>query len=126
MKFILVPILMMLVLAQTFSKCLVVLEYNLNKDFISQRLCINKVKPQMHCNGKCQMMKRLAQEENENASNTTKPASKIKVQELVLSDETYRPVLPLVISSTLSYNEEAPFFIHQAPSLSIFHPPALS
>ena len=91
MKFILVPILLLLMLAQSFSKWIVVMEYNLNKDFIAKNLCINKSRPKMHCNGKCQMMKRLAEEEKQNSSNNT---IKIKVHDIVLSDAINKPVLP--------------------------------
>lgn len=41
-----------------------------NYDYISTVLCINKDKPEMHCNGKCQLMKELA-----NAADDDKPIS---------------------------------------------------
>jgi hypothetical protein len=37
-----------------------VLEYAVNYDYIAKELCVNKAKPQMHCNGKCHLMKELA------------------------------------------------------------------
>jgi len=125
MKLILVPILMILVLSQTFSSWLVVLEYNLNKDFIAQKLCINKAKPKLNCNGKCQMMKRLAEEEKQNSSNTTNNTSKIKLPELVFSNEIHQPVIPSVDLLASIYNEESPIFMHNAPTGSVFHPPVL-
>lgn len=39
-----------------------VIEYGINYDYISQVLCENKAKPEMHCNGKCHLMKELAKE----------------------------------------------------------------
>jgi hypothetical protein len=126
MKFILVPILMILVLFQTFSKWLVVAEYSMNKNFIAKNLCVNRAKPKMHCNGKCQMMKRLAEEEKQNSSNNTNNSSKTKVQELVLSDVMNTPTFPLLTYVTLSYNEEPPVLKHDSPISSIFHPPAVS
>ena len=125
MKFILVPILIALVFTQTFSKWLVVMEYKLNKDFITKNLCINKAKPKLHCNGKCQMMKRLAEEEKQNSENSTTNSFKIKIHELVLSDEIFRPVLPSPAIIVTSYNEEPPILKHTSPVASIFHPPAL-
>jgi hypothetical protein len=123
MKFVLVPLLMLLMLAQSFSKLFVVIEYNLNKDYIAKNLCINKAKLKLHCNGKCQMMKRLAEEEKQNSSNNN--SSKIKIQELVFSNEMNEPILPVVTYITLSYNEEPPLLKHNSPVCSIFHPPAL-
>jgi hypothetical protein len=126
MKFILVPILMMLVLTQTFSKWLVVFEYKLNKDYIAQKLCVNKAKPKLHCNGKCQMMKRLAEEGKQSSTNTTNNTSKIKMPELIYSNEVNQFLLPLSDISVVSYNEEPSTFIHRVPAFPIFHPPALS
>jgi hypothetical protein len=123
MKFVIVPILMLLMLIQTFSKWAVVVEYNLNKNYIAKNLCINKAKPKLHCNGKCQMMKKLAEEEKQNSSNNN--TIRIKIQELVFSNEMNKPCLPVITYTTLSYNEEPPLLKHNAPASSIFHPPAL-
>jgi hypothetical protein len=113
----------MLLLSQTFSKWFVVLEYHLNKEFISQKLCVNKAKPKLHCNGKCQMMKRLAEEEKQISTNTTNHTSKIKIQEVLFSIETVQPGdLPLTVSFH-SYNEEPPAFLFKATSVPVFHPP---
>lgn len=123
MKFILVPILMLLILIQTFSKWAVVVEYNLNKNYIATNLCINKARPKLHCNGKCQMMKKLAEEEKQDSSKNN--SARIKVQELVFNDEMNRSVLPGITYITLSYNEDAPILKHSSPVSSIFHPPAI-
>lgn len=37
--------------------------YNINKKMIADKLCINKSKPQMHCNGHCFLSKQLKQAE---------------------------------------------------------------
>lgn len=54
-----------------------VLEYVLNYNYITTVLCENKAKPQMHCNGKCHLMKELAK-----ASETEKPVSEKKASTL--------------------------------------------
>jgi hypothetical protein len=123
MKFILVPILLLVLLTQTFSKWVVVVEYRLNKNFIAQNLCINKARPKLHCNGKCQMMKRLAAEEEQNTSSNN--TAKIRIQELVFIDEMNKPVLPSLAYVQLSYNEELPILKYSSPIASIFHPPSL-
>jgi hypothetical protein len=125
MKFVLVPILIVLMLSQTFSKWLVVIEYNLNKDFVAQKLCINKAKPKLNCHGKCQMMNRLVEEEIQNSTNTTNNTSKIKIPELVFSNETTQLIISSPVPTTISYNEEPPFFMDNAVISAIFHPPAL-
>lgn len=126
MKFVLIPILMMLVLSQTFSKWVVVMEYTMNREFIVKNLCVNKSKPKLHCKGKCQMMKRLVDEEKQNSSNNTNNSSKVKVPDQVFSDEMNKPGLPLLDYATVLYNGEAPVLKFDAPTSSIFHPPAIS
>lgn len=37
-----------------------VFEYVINYEYIATVLCINKDKPEMHCNGKCHLMQELA------------------------------------------------------------------
>jgi hypothetical protein len=47
---------------QTFSSGFVVLDYFTNTAAFAKN-CVNKAKPKLHCNGKCQMMKKLQEEE---------------------------------------------------------------
>src|SRR6187399_1985503 len=51
--------------AQTFSKWCVILEYQVNKDFIAKNLCINRAKPMSCCQGKCHLNKNMAKDENQ-------------------------------------------------------------
>jgi len=125
MKFILVPILLALLLTQTFSKWLVVLDYNLNKDFIAKNLCINKARPKMHCNGKCQMMKRLAEEEKQTSEGNNNTSSKIRTYDVVFCDDFFKPALSPLVGIKISYNEDQPLSRYNSPIASIFHPPAL-
>lgn len=53
---------------QTFNKSLIVFNYFTHTaDYAKD--CINKAKPMMHCNGRCQMFKKLRQEENNDKQN---------------------------------------------------------
>jgi hypothetical protein len=49
-------------IAQTFNGGFVMLNYYTNTAAFAKN-CVNKTKPKMHCNGKCQMMKKLQEEE---------------------------------------------------------------
>lgn len=69
MRSVLVPICMLLVLTQTFSKWLVILDYRLNKDFIAKNICVNRARPAMHCNGKCFLKKQLNKTEKDDPAN---------------------------------------------------------
>jgi hypothetical protein len=113
---------MFLVLAMSFSKGLVWVEYQASKEFISRNLCINKFKPRLNCQGKCQMVKQIAETEKEG---TSAPFQKIKL----LPDETAlvcsSDIIPVFADKT---GKDKNVFLNQAaynsPVFPIFHPPA--
>lgn len=43
-----------------FRPLIPIIEYVANYDYIAKVLCINKSKPDLHCNGKCYLSKELA------------------------------------------------------------------
>jgi len=62
-------LLISLVLLQTFSREVLVVDFTLNRATITARFCVNKARPQLHCDGKCYFAKQLKkQEERENKS----------------------------------------------------------
>jgi hypothetical protein len=66
-------------LAQTFSMTFVIADYFANTSKYAKN-CVNKAKPKLHCNGKCQMMKKLQQEEKKDQeSPERKSESKIEI-----------------------------------------------
>jgi hypothetical protein len=67
MKWIIIPILFLGVFAQTFNKWIVIIDFTINQKVIAKELCENKSRPEMHCNGKCQFKKRVAQTEDESS-----------------------------------------------------------
>ena len=124
MKLICISLLMILVLTQTFSKWVVIIEYNMNRNFIAKNLCINKAKPKFHCNGKCQMMKRLAREEkNDSPNNSNLP--KITVQEQVFTEKINKLTFASLNYIIVSYNEHPAILKYDSPVSSIFHPPSI-
>lgn len=48
------------------------LEYAIHQDYFAKVLCVNKDKPEMHCNGKCHLKKEIKKSTGEN-SNEQKP-----------------------------------------------------
>lgn len=109
-------------LAQTFSKSFVIADYYTNTSKYA-RNCENKARPKMHCNGKCQMMKKLQQEEKKDQQNPERKSENKNEITLfsksffAIVNRTYKePVAKTVISQisnsyTYSYTN------------SIFHPP---
>ncbi len=51
-------------LLQTFSKVLLVVDYQANKEYIMEFLCINRDKPELECEGKCHLAKNLKKQED--------------------------------------------------------------
>jgi hypothetical protein len=48
---------------QLSGRYFVILDFYLNQDYIARNLCENRDKPQMHCNGKCHLAKKLHEED---------------------------------------------------------------
>lgn len=53
---------------QCFHKSFIVLDYYNNTGQYA-KVCINKSKPKLHCNGRCAMMKKLKADEKKDAEN---------------------------------------------------------
>jgi hypothetical protein len=114
-------ILMLLFSLQTFSKWVCVLDYQLNKEYIANNLCINKTKRE--CKGKCQLLKKL----NETESNTKGPGQgfvkdfgnaaycKQELETTLLSHDTPGP----------KYYSTYIFKKTSAINPAIFHPPSV-
>jgi hypothetical protein len=67
-KHLIVIVLLAAFTIQTFQKAVIVVNYYTNTaDFAKD--CVNKARPMLHCNGHCQLMKKLKQEENKDKQN---------------------------------------------------------
>ena len=58
-------LLVIVILIQAFGKWFVMLEYEINKDYIAKNLCVNRAMPSLYCKGKCFLQKKLANEEDQ-------------------------------------------------------------
>ncbi|RYZ48882.1 MAG: hypothetical protein EOO14_21505 [Chitinophagaceae bacterium] len=122
MKFIAVPILILLLATQAFSKWVMLLEFSWNQEMIAKNLCENRQKPKMKCGGKCQLMKAMAQQE-ENTSSPSKPI-KLNFQELQFASASDEQ-LPVCFTAQVSI-KASPYLFRKyiEPSFPVFHPPA--
>jgi hypothetical protein len=73
-------ILLMAFATSTFCNAIIIMDYYTNTNAFAKN-CINKARPAMHCNGKCQMMKKLQQEEKRDQRNSERKAGS-KIQEI--------------------------------------------
>jgi hypothetical protein len=107
---------------QTFSKAFIVVDYFTNTTAFAKN-CENKKRPSLHCNGKCQLMKKLEKEEKKDQQN---PDRKGEHKNEVLSTRSFfttsaTPALSLTPS--VSYEIKADKRIVKM-AYSIFHPPS--
>lgn len=65
LKYPITILLIVTIAIHTFSKWIVILEYEINKDYIARNLCINRAKPSCCCKGKCFLQKKLAADEDQ-------------------------------------------------------------
>jgi hypothetical protein len=56
---------------QSLNRLGIILAFKINQDYITAAFCVNKDKPEMHCNGKCVLAKKLKNaEQNEEKQRT--------------------------------------------------------
>jgi hypothetical protein len=94
-KIILCSVLISVLLLSQFNSSLILLNYQLNKEYIAQNLCENKDKPEMNCCGKCVVNKQLEKEtQQKNKMNFTKEkeTAKLVVRKLKLNDSFFNLV----------------------------------
>lgn len=93
--------------------------FEFNKGYIVQELCVNRDKPQLHCNGKCYLIKKLKQAQDKEEQET-RQFQKIQLQEAIVS-------LPFLFTS---FTVPLPLLavprctgIPVSTERAIFHPP---
>jgi hypothetical protein len=113
----------LLLLLQTFSRELLVLDYQVHKERITQLFCVNKTRPTLHCNGKCHLMKQLRQASDASGKAPVSGFAKIKYDVLL-------PAGSLVPTPAALYPAVARFALRQTMPYTftlahgIFHPPS--
>jgi hypothetical protein len=106
-------------MSQTFGQLLIVADYYINTGSYAKN-CENKNRPQLKCNGKCQMMKKLKGEEKKDQQN---PERKITFKNITLSSKSF---FGAVHSVGLSLQIFYPFLntaVLIDRTTDIFHPP---
>ena len=98
---------------QSVGKLLVLAWYQVNKTYIAQKLCENRNKPKMHCNGKCQLRKKMQQLDQESPSNSSVPVKidKIAILEFLLPENqaTLNNPFPILKKPIIFYDKQYTF-----------------
>lgn len=115
-------ILVLIFALQTFHAGFVTIWFYANRNYVAEKLCINKSRPMLKCNGKCFLSKKLKEAEKENQDGL--PYS-IKQQEeaslCVIATIAY--TIHFVLQDT-AYPTAAVNAYTFSPNTGIFHPPA--
>lgn len=103
-----------------FGNTLLLVDYKINNDRYKKN-CINKYRPYLHCNGKCQLMKKLKAQEEKEKNNSEKTTeiniilfTPVKEQIQVTATET---VLQICAPADIQVHCHAGF------SSAVFQPP---
>ncbi|MCF0050458.1 hypothetical protein LXM25_10340 [Dyadobacter sp. LJ53] len=122
MRTIIVYIWLVTTILPTFSQWGMIAYYQINKEYITRVLCENRDKPQLHCNGKCYLAKKLkAQQEKQNKQTSDRVQNTPVLQLFALPITSFEF---LASHFPLSQEHHFPYHLasYQAP-LSILVPP---
>lgn len=112
-------LLLMCSVSVSLSGLFVVAGFEMNQGYIAKELCVNKDKPQLHCNGQCYLMRKLKQAQ-EKEQKQEHQFQKIQLQEAIVST-------PFIFKqySFIAINLRIPLTtgVPVARLSTIFHPP---
>jgi hypothetical protein len=115
-------LLISLVLLQTFSREVLVVDFTLNRATITARYCVNKAQPQLHCNGQCYFAKQLKKQEDREAKAPGSPKERLE-----MLPAAFRMLVPPVpaswASAPVGYAHYRLAWVPANTAQGIFHPP---
>jgi len=108
--------------AQIFNRSVIVLDYYTNTASFAKN-CENKARPLMHCNGKCQMMKKLKEEEKKDQQNPDRKGD--NKDQLVYFSLSFSSFNFHNESNLTSFSSHFDTSFPKGICADIFHPPVL-
>lgn len=103
------------------STSLLVLNYQMNMDFVIENFCENTDKLEMHCNGKCHLKKQIEQEENQKSENPISINEGISFVLTIDDLPTFR--VDQVSQSEIIINSPYLMKSYGSHLIGVFHPP---
>lgn len=114
-----------IILAVFLRPVLPVVGYAINYDYIVKELCENRQKPELHCNGKCQLMKELAKASEHDKPSQQKKSANAEVEILFCQQAAAFTFVqsdgPVSTEVKNKYCNLYSFL----PSASFYHPPTV-
>ena len=122
MRTVIIYIWLITTILPTFSQWGTIAYYQINKEYITRILCINRDKPQLNCNGRCYLAKKLKAQQEKDDQRTSEQVQNIPSLQLFASALTSFTFL----TANFLQNQQQTFSYrlgtYQAP-LSILVPP---
>ena len=122
MRTVIVYIWLITTILPTFSQWGTIAYYQINKAYITRVLCENRDKPQLHCNGKCYLAKKLKAQQEKQDKQTSDRVQNIPALQLFASPITLFEFLVTGFSPGQELSFPYHLASYQAP-LSILVPP---
>jgi len=114
-------ILLIGVLAQSFSRQVIFTEFLVKKDFIAQMLCEKKGEPENGCQGKCHLKKQLEKDNERQERNNQNLKSNLEV---LFSQDISKLTIHHYQESFESFCKVSCSSIQKGHLAGIFHPPS--
>ncbi len=107
-------------LMTSFTRFFIYAGFELNQEYIAKTLCVNRDKPELHCNGKCYLSNKIKQAE-EKEKRTERENQRKSFQEAAFEVKKFEPLPPVWLL-------QARFAVHRTSDLpqgvsEILHPP---
>jgi hypothetical protein len=111
-------------LAQHFSAGFIMVDYVLRTEAYA-KYCINKAKPAMQCKGKCQMMRKMAEQEKQSPMLPESPSAfKLNIWCQAM-DELHAFSYPLTFDPPRIWAQQQQASFPPQSCSGVFHPPRL-
>ncbi|WPU96026.1 hypothetical protein SNE25_10895 [Mucilaginibacter sabulilitoris] len=104
-----------------FSRFFIYAGFELNKNYIATKLCENRNKPWLHCDGKCYFSKKIKQAEEKQASDERQSQKSLFQEVYVISSTDIKFHSSLLQVIVTPYDCTLP----PKPAGMVFHPPQL-
>ena len=123
MKNALVYLLLVATLLPTVSPWGTIAYYHANKDYIARVLCENRDKPQLHCDGKCYLARKLKAQQDKQDKETTERVQNTPVLQLFCQDNTPFRFNTPAIDLPLTFHPDYLLKTYTAPCFGLLRPP---
>ncbi|MCF2447636.1 hypothetical protein L0657_27015 [Dyadobacter sp. CY345] len=125
MRIVIIYIWLITTILPTFSQWGTIAYYQINKEYITRVLCVNRDKPQLNCNGHCYLAKKLKAQQEKEDQQTSEQVQNIPSLQLFASPVTSFAFL----TANFLQNQRLAFCYqlgaYQAPLSILIPPPCL-